>query len=93
MLQPDAKPKYLNSGDTPLFHKSRVLYRYKTAREALGGGEGGGGLIVCEGYMDAIALAEAGFGTSVAPLGTALTEDQLNLIWKAGPGTSSLFRR
>lgn len=83
-LTPDAKPKYLNSGDTPLFHKSRVLYRYRVAREALGGGEGGG-LIVCEGYMDAIVLAEAGFGTSVAPLGTALTEDQLSLIWKAGP--------
>jgi DNA primase len=83
-LTPDAKPKYLNSGDTPLFHKSNILYRYKVAREALGGGEGGG-LIVCEGYMDAIALAEAGFGTSVAPLGTALTEDQLSLIWKAGP--------
>jgi DNA primase len=58
-LTPDAKPKYLNSGDTPLFHKSNILYRYKVAREALGGGEGGG-LIVCEGYMDAIALAEAG---------------------------------
>ncbi|KCZ85562.1 DNA primase [Hyphomonas adhaerens MHS-3] len=83
-LQPDAKPKYLNSGDTPLFHKSRVLYRYKVAREALGGGDGGG-LLVCEGYMDAIALAEAGFGTSVAPLGTALTEDQLSMIWRAGP--------
>ncbi len=83
-LTPDAKPKYLNSGDTPLFHKSRVLYRYKAAREALGHGDGGG-LIVCEGYMDAIALAEAGFGTSVAPLGTALTEDQLSLLWRAGP--------
>lgn len=83
-LTPDARPKYLNSGDTPLFHKSRVLYRYKAAREALGHGEGGG-LIVCEGYMDAIALAEAGFGTSVAPLGTALTEEQLGLLWRAGP--------
>lgn len=83
-LTPDAKPKYLNSGDTPLFQKSHVLYRYKAAREALGHGEGGG-LIVCEGYMDAIALAEAGFGQAVAPLGTALTEDQLQLIWRAGP--------
>ncbi len=83
-LSPDATPKYLNSGDTPLFQKSRVLYRYKTAREALGAGDGGG-LIVCEGYMDAIALAEAGFLTGVAPLGTALTEEQLQLIWKAGP--------
>ncbi len=83
-LQPDAKPKYLNSGDTPLFHKSNVLYRYKAAREALGHGEGGG-LIVAEGYMDVIALCEAGFGHAVAPLGTALTEEQLQLVWRAGP--------
>ncbi|WP_439619939.1 DNA primase [Hyphomonas sp.] len=83
-LTPDAKPKYLNSGDTPLFHKSRVLYRYRAAREALGHGEDGG-LIVCEGYMDAIALAEAGFGQAVAPLGTALTEEQISLLWRAGP--------
>ncbi|WP_291074896.1 DNA primase [Hyphomonas sp.] len=83
-LTPDAKPKYLNSGDTPLFHKSRVLYRYKAAREALGHGEDGG-LIVCEGYMDAIALTEAGFGQAVAPLGTALTEEQISLLWRAGP--------
>jgi DNA primase len=83
-LQPDAKPKYLNSSDTPLFHKSRVLYRYKAAREAFGGTEEGG-LIVCEGYMDVIALSEAGFAHAVAPLGTALTEDQLGLLWRAGP--------
>ncbi len=83
-LAPDDKPKYLNSSDTTLFHKSTILYRYKSAREALGHGEGGG-LIVCEGYMDAIALAEAGFPTAVAPLGTALTDDQLQLLWRAGP--------
>lgn len=83
-MAPDAKPKYLNSSDTPLFHKGKVLYHYKAAREALGYGEGGG-LIVCEGYMDVIALAEAGFGHAVAPLGTALTEDQLGLLWRAGP--------
>lgn len=83
-LQPDAKPKYLNSSDTPLFHKSKVLYRYKAARETFGGTDEGG-LIVCEGYMDVIALNEAGFGTAVAPLGTALTEDQLSLLWRAGP--------
>lgn len=83
-LTPDAKPKYLNSSDTPLFHKGAVLYRYKRAREALGHGESGG-LIVCEGYMDAIALTEAGFGHAVAPLGTALTEDQLALLWRVGP--------
>ena len=83
-LQPDAKPKYLNSNDTDLFHKGRVLYRYKAAREAFGDTDEGG-LIVCEGYMDAIALAEAGFGHAVAPLGTALTEEQLSLLWRAGP--------
>ena len=83
-LQPDAKPKYLNSSDTPLFHKSKVLYRYKAAREAFGSTDEGG-LIVCEGYMDVIALNEAGFGHAVAPLGTALTEDQLGLLWRAGP--------
>ncbi len=83
-LQPDAKPKYLNSSDTELFHKSRVLYRYKRAREAFGSTDEGG-LIVCEGYMDVIALAEAGFGHAVAPLGTALTEEQIGLLWRAGP--------
>lgn len=83
-MTPDAKPKYLNSSDTPLFNKGQVLYRYKRAREALGHGESGG-LIVCEGYMDAIALTEAGFGHAVAPLGTALTEDQLSLLWRVGP--------
>ncbi len=59
-LEPDAKPKYLNSSDTPLFHKSRVLYRYKAAREAFGGTDEGG-LIVCEGYMD-VALGWHGPG-------------------------------
>ena len=83
-LQPDAKPKYLNSSDTPLFHKSKVLYRYKAAREAFGSTDEGG-LLVCEGYMDVIALSEAGFGHAVAPLGTALTEEQLGLLWRAGP--------
>ncbi|MEL6860812.1 MAG: DNA primase [Pseudomonadota bacterium] len=83
-LEPDAKPKYLNSSDTPLFHKSKVLYRYKAAREAFGSTDEGG-LIVCEGYMDVIALNEAGFGYAVAPLGTALTEDQIGLLWRAGP--------
>lgn len=83
-LQPDAKPKYLNSSDTELFHKSRVLYRYKRAREAFGSTDEGG-LIVCEGYMDVIAFAEAGFGHAVAPLGTALTEEQIGLLWRAGP--------
>jgi len=83
-LQADAKPKYLNSPDTDIFHKGNVLYRYKAAREALGHGTGGG-LVVCEGYMDVIALAEIGVGNAVAPLGTALTENQIQLLWRAGP--------
>ena len=83
-ILPDAKPKYLNSSDTPLFHKSNVLYRYKSAREAYADTDANG-LIVCEGYMDAIALAEAGIGHAVAPLGTALTEAQLAQLWRAGP--------
>jgi DNA primase len=87
-LEPDGKPKYLNSSDSPLFHKGRTLYRYMPAREALAQIKDGPlsrGLIVTEGYVDAIALAEAGIGTAVAPLGTALTEEQLELLWRAGP--------
>ncbi|MEM0985473.1 MAG: DNA primase [Pseudomonadota bacterium] len=83
-LDPEDKAKYLNSPETELFHKSSVLYNYKRAREAIGYGERGG-LLVCEGYMDVIALAEAGFGNAVAPLGTALTPQQLSMVWKAGP--------
>ncbi len=87
-LDPDGKPKYLNSSDSPLFHKGRTLYRYMAAREELAkikDGPQSRGLIVTEGYVDAIALAEAGIGSAVAPLGTALTEDQLDLLWRAGP--------
>jgi DNA primase len=87
-LEPDGKPKYLNSSDSPLFHKGKTLYRYMAAREELAKIKSGPlsrGLLVTEGYVDAIALAEAGIGTAVAPLGTALTEDQLELLWRAGP--------
>lgn len=87
-LDPDGKPKYLNSSDSPLFHKGRTLYRYGPAREAMADLKDGPlarGLIVTEGYVDAIALAEAGIGTAVAPLGTALTEEQIELLWRAGP--------
>ncbi len=89
-LDPDDKAKYLNSPETGLFHKSHVLYNYKRAREALGYGERGG-LIVCEGYMDVIAMGEAGFENAVAPLGTALTPDQLSLLWRAGPDPIMCF--
>jgi DNA primase len=87
-LDPDGKPKYLNSSDSQLFHKGKTLYRYMPAREALAPLKEGmlsRGLIVTEGYVDAIALAEAGIGTAVAPLGTALTEEQLELLWRAAP--------
>ncbi len=87
-LDPDGKPKYLNSSDSPLFHKGRTLYRLGPAREALAQFDQGAlsrGLVVTEGYVDAIALAEAGVGTGVAPLGTALTEEQLDYLWRAGP--------
>jgi DNA primase len=83
-LSADAKAKYLNSPETPLFHKGRTLYHYPKARAALRDA-GAKGLIVAEGYMDVIALARAGINHAVAPLGTALTEDQLRLLWQAGP--------
>ena len=82
----DVKAKYLNSPETNLFHKGSVLYRYPEARKALGNPQNPmRGMIVAEGYMDVIALARAGFEEAVAPLGTALTEDQLDLLWRAGP--------
>jgi len=85
-LSKDDKAKYLNSPETNLFHKGRLLYRYPEARKALSTPKNGAnGLIVAEGYMDVIALAKAGFEHAVAPLGTALTEDQLELLWRAGP--------
>jgi len=85
-LSKDDKAKYLNSPETNLFHKGRLLYRYPEARKALSAPKNGArGLIVAEGYMDVIALAKAGFEHAVAPLGTALTEDQLELLWRAGP--------
>jgi DNA primase len=81
-LNPDAKPKYINTGETTLFSKGRLLYNFHTARE---GALKGAALIVAEGYMDVIALVEAGFDGAVAPLGTALTEDQLQMLWKVSP--------
>lgn len=75
----DARAKYLNSRETPLFDKGRALYNHGPAREAAGKGQP---LIVAEGYMDVIALVRAGFEAAVAPLGTAITEDQLRLMWR-----------
>jgi len=83
----DGQPKYLNSPDTPLFEKGRVLYGWSAARAGAGrdAEAGGPGAIVTEGYMDVIALHRGGFATAVAPLGTALTEFQLNELWRLAP--------
>jgi DNA primase len=79
--QADA-PKYLNSPETPVFHKGRMLYNYDLARRAA---YEGGQLIIAEGYMDVLALAQAGYTYAVAPLGTAVTEEQLQLCWQMVP--------
>jgi len=78
-MDPDDGAKYLNSPETPLFDKSRTLYNQGPAREAAGKGQP---LIVAEGYMDVIALASGGFEAAVAPLGTAVTESQLQMLWR-----------
>ena len=81
-MDPSDNAKYLNSPETLLFDKGRSLFNHGPAREAAGKGQP---LIVAEGYMDVIALSEAGFPAVVAPLGTAITEDQLRLLWRMAP--------
>lgn len=81
-MSPDAPAKYLNSNETELFHKGNVLYNFARARRAA---QGTGTIIAVEGYMDVIALHQAGIENAVAPLGTALTENQLELLWKMTP--------
>src|ERR1700681_363951 len=78
-LEKDAQAKYLNSPETPLFHKGDNLYNFPTARTA---SHNGAVLVVVEGYVDVIAMVTTGFAATVAPLGTALTENQLALLWK-----------
>ncbi|MBR1089598.1 DNA primase [Bradyrhizobium manausense] len=78
-LEKDVPAKYLNSPETPLFHKGDNLYNHQTARKAT---HDGASLVVVEGYVDVIAMVTAGFPGAVAPLGTALTENQLALLWK-----------
>lgn len=78
-LQPDQMPKYSNSPETELFHKGSVLFNLAAARQAA---REAGTVIVAEGYMDVIALTRAGYANAVAPLGTALTADQLGLLWR-----------
>jgi DNA primase len=78
-LDKDAPAKYLNSPETPLFHKGATLYNGAAARAAA---HQGAPVVAVEGYVDVIAMVTAGFPATVAPLGTALTEDQLGLLWK-----------
>jgi len=77
-----SKAKYINSPDTPLFHKGRMLYNLAGARRAA---HDTGEVLVVEGYMDVIALAQAGFPAAVAPLGTAITEEQIGELWRLAP--------
>jgi len=79
VINADDQPKYLNSPETPVFHKGGLLYNFSKIRPNIRNNDN---LIVVEGYMDVVSLASKGFHNAVAPLGTALTETQLNLLWK-----------
>ncbi len=78
-MEADAQAKYLNSPETPLFHKGATLYNLHNARKAA---HDAGTVIAVEGYVDVIALTAAGFPNAVAPLGTALTPEQCGLLWR-----------
>ncbi len=76
------EPKYLNSPETPFFNKSYLLYNLHRAKPHL---KSSGQLVLVEGYMDVIALYQAGFKTAVAPLGTSVTAEQITLLWQQNP--------
>jgi DNA primase len=78
----EGQPKYVNGPETALFSKRRSLYALDLAREAV---FRGARLVVAEGYMDVIALHQAGFAGAVAPLGTALTAEQMQALWQVSP--------
>jgi DNA primase len=84
----DGQPKYVNGPETALFSKRRSLYGLDLAREGV---FRGARLIVAEGYMDVIALHQAGFAGAVAPLGTALTPEQLETLWRISPAPVLCF--
>ena len=84
----DGQPKYVNGPETALFSKRRTLYGLDFAREGV---RRGGTLVLVEGYMDVIALAQNGFEAAVAPLGTALTEEQLEEAWRLSPAPVLCF--
>jgi DNA primase len=81
-MDPAHPAKYLNTRETPLFDKGRALFNHGPARAAAGKGHR---LIVAEGYMDVVALVAAGFEAALAPLGTAITETQLQMLWRIAP--------
>jgi len=87
-LEKDVSAKYLNSPETPLFHKGALLYNGYAARAAA---HKGARVVAVEGYVDVIAMVEAGFEAAVAPLGTALTDDQLQLLWRMADEPLLLF--
>jgi DNA primase len=87
-LDPDAPAKYLNSPETPLFHKGNQLYNVHRARPVAFDSSR---IVVVEGYMDVVALDQAGFQAAVAPLGTALTEAQVQLLWRVVPEPTLCF--
>ena len=89
-LDPEAKAKYLNGPETDLFNKSHVLYGLYDARKILGAGDADAPLVVVEGYMDVIACQRAGIA-AVAGMGTALTEDQMALMWRFHPEPTLCF--
>jgi DNA primase len=86
----DGQPKYVNGPETALFSKRRTLYGLDLAREAVRRAERNT-LVVVEGYMDVIALGQAGFDAAVAPLGTALTEEHLDELWRLSPAPVLCF--
>lgn len=81
-LSKNAGAKYLNGPETEIFSKSKILYNHSRVLQNRGFA---GKILVCEGYMDVIALAQYGIDYAVAPMGTALTEEQINLLWRSSP--------
>jgi DNA primase len=89
-MDPQARAKYLNGPETSLFHKGATLYGLAEARKLMAAANDGSALVVVEGYMDAIACQRAGVA-AVAPLGTALTEDQMEALWRLHPEPTLCF--
>ena len=84
----DSMPKYLNSPESPIFKKRNLLYNLSNAKLAA---RKKNNLLICEGYMDVISLSQKGIKSIVAPLGTALTEEQLNLAWRYSSKPTIMF--